>query len=242
MSKVKDRPTIGKDGQALPIMPPDRDVRVWAKTVRVMVYTPGFLGILLLKAGDPAGFGLTVALMMLASASAVVAGLFVGSQSVGAGGDAASRTGVWCGSLILELLAAVPIICAVPALFNQLAHSALLHGTSHMVAQSLTISTLDPTELLPAAAMLPFMLYQLAGFGTLHFVVSKAANWIINIGIFALIVGSHMANRQAMNGLETLFSVLLVVSMTIVVIYGVIKLRQMQMVYDRNSPAENPKP
>ena len=45
----KERPTVGTDGLALPVLPPDRDVRVWAKLTRVVVYTPGFLALLLLK-------------------------------------------------------------------------------------------------------------------------------------------------------------------------------------------------
>src|SRR5271156_6203858 len=108
----KERPTTGTDGLPLPILPPDRDERTWAKLVRVAVYTPGFLAILLLKAGDPGGFGSTVELMMLASASAVVAGLFIGTQSSAGGADHSSRVGIWSGALILELLAAVPILCA----------------------------------------------------------------------------------------------------------------------------------
>ena len=64
----KERPTIGTDGLALPVMPPDRDGRVWAKQVRVMFYTPGFLALLLIKAGEPTSFGITVELLMLASA------------------------------------------------------------------------------------------------------------------------------------------------------------------------------
>ena len=67
----------------MPVLPPDRDVRVWAKLVRVMFYTPGFMALLLLKTGEPAGFGITVELLMLSSAAAVVAGLFIGSQVVG---------------------------------------------------------------------------------------------------------------------------------------------------------------
>ncbi len=47
----KDRPTVGTDGNALPILPPERDARVWARMVRVMFYTPGFLALLLLKTG-----------------------------------------------------------------------------------------------------------------------------------------------------------------------------------------------
>jgi len=235
MSKAKDRPTIGIDGQALPVLPPDRDVRVWAKMVRVTVYTPGFLGILLLKAGDPGGFGLTVALLMLASASSIVAGLFVGSQSIGSGGDPASRTGVWCGSLVLELLAAVPILCAVPPMFNQLAHSALLHNVTQL---GVTTTMFGAAELLPAVAILPFMLYQLSGFGTLHFVVSKPVNWGINLGILVLINASYFANRIGSSELETLFSGVLVSCMAIIVIYGVIKLRNMQAVYDTNCPVE----
>ena len=50
MSK-KDRPTMTDDGRPLPVLPPARDARVWARMVRVMFYTPGFMAILLLKTG-----------------------------------------------------------------------------------------------------------------------------------------------------------------------------------------------
>jgi hypothetical protein len=87
MSKI--RPTTGTDGLALPILPPERDARVWARLVRVMFYTPGFLGLLLIKAGEPTSFGITVELLMLSSAAAVIGGLYVGTQSAGAGADVA---------------------------------------------------------------------------------------------------------------------------------------------------------
>jgi hypothetical protein len=236
MSKDKSRPTTGIDGQPLPVMPPERDGRVWGKMVRVAVYTPGFLAILLIKAGEPSGFGLTVAMLMLASASAIVAGLFIGTQSVGSGADYSSKTGVWCGSLILELLAVVPILCAVPPLFHELSHSDLLHGAAHKAAQIAAPVSIGPAEFLPAVAILPFMLYQLAGFGTLHYIVPKTVNWIINIGILCLIVASHVANRQGLSSQEMLFSGLLIGGMAILVLYGVLKLRQMQGIYDTNLP------
>src|SRR5271165_5693438 len=113
MSKV--RPIIGADGLALPILPPERDARVWAKLVRVMFYTPGFLGLLLVKAGEPASFGVTVELLMLASAAAVVGGLYIGTQSSDEGADHSSRIATWSGCLVLEFLAVVPFLCAIPA-------------------------------------------------------------------------------------------------------------------------------
>ena len=75
MSKV--RLTTGIDGLALPILPPERDARVWARLVRVMFYLPGFMGLLLIKTGEPASFGITVELLMLASAAAIVGGLYL---------------------------------------------------------------------------------------------------------------------------------------------------------------------
>jgi hypothetical protein len=50
-----------------------------------MFYTRGFLARLLIKAGQPTSFGITVELLMLSSAAAVVGGLFVGTESSGAG-------------------------------------------------------------------------------------------------------------------------------------------------------------
>src|SRR5262245_25205816 len=125
---AKERPTVGTDGKPLPVLPPERDARVWARLVRVMFYTPGFLALLLLKAGEPTGFGITIELLMLASAAAIVGGLFIGTQSDGRGSDTSSRVAVWSGSLVLELLAVVPFLCAIPALFHELANSTLLHA------------------------------------------------------------------------------------------------------------------
>ena len=233
----KERHIIGIDGSALPILPPDRDVRVWAKLIRVMFYTPGFLALLLIKAGEPTGFGISVELLMLASIAAVVAGLFIGSQSTEAGADCPSKIGTWSGALIIELLAVVPILCAVPGLFHELANAKLLHT---MGPSSANIP-LGAFELIPAVAILPFMLYQLAGFGTLHYIVTKPVNLIINFGILALIVGSTFANRQGAFGLEKATVSVLIVAMAIIVFYGVFKLREMQITYDLNCPQKAPK-
>ncbi|MGH8034140.1 MAG: hypothetical protein ACREO9_02860, partial [Lysobacterales bacterium] len=207
MSKIVERPKTGTDGQPLPVLPAIRDARVWARMVRVMFYTPGFLSLLLLKVGEPTAFGITIELLMLASAAAVVAGLFIGSQSQAEGADQTSRVGVWSGSLVLELLCAVPFLCAVPALFHELAHSALLHAR---VPDAVNVS-LGVSELLPAVAVLPFMLYQLSGFGTLNFVVSRPVNWIINLAILGLISATTIANRTANYGDEKMYAAVLVV-------------------------------
>jgi hypothetical protein len=233
----KARPTIGTDGRPLPILPPDRDARVWAKLVRVMFYTPGFLAMLLLKAGEPESFGITVELLMLSSAAAIVGGLFIGTQQSGEGADPTSKIGTWSGSLVLEFLAVVPLLCAIPALFHQLAHSKLLHA----VAPGTVDPTLGASELLPMVAILPFMLYQLGGFGTLDYVVSKPVNWIINLGIFGLIVSGYIANREGSFTIERHVDGVLVVAMVIIVFYGVLKLRQMQITFDAQCPVKPPK-
>jgi len=205
--------------------------------VRVMFYTPGFLALLLLKTGEPTSFGITVELLMLSSVAAVVGGLFIGTQSEGGGADHASRTGTWSGSLVLELLAAVPFLCAVPSLFHELATSTLLHGR----AQGAVAVPLGASQLLPAVAILPFMLYQLAGFGTLHFVVPRLANWVINIGIFGLVIAAYVANRQGAYGVEKWFVGLLVLGMAATVFYGVLKLKAMQADYSLRCPPKESK-
>src|SRR5208283_4687528 len=218
----KDRAAVGTDGRPLPILPPERDPRVWARLVRIMFYLPGFMGLLLIKSGEPAGFGITVELLMLSSAAAIVGGVYVGSASSGAGADHASRSGVWSGGLVLELLAVVPFLAAIPVLFHELANSNLLHSK----APGAIDVALGPSELLPMVAILPFMLYQLAGFGTLHFVVPKIVNWILNIVIFALIFSSYVANRIGDYFVEKQLARALVTLMVITVFYGVLKLKR----------------
>jgi hypothetical protein len=237
MSKEKDRPTTGTDGRALPILPPERDARVWARLVRVMFYTPGFMAVLLLKTGEPTSFGISVELLMLSSAAAIVGGLFVATQSEGGGADTSSRTGVWSGALVLELLSAVPFLCAVPPLFHELAHSTLLHTR----APGAVDVSLGASELLPAVAVLPFMLYQLAGFGTLHFVVPRPANWGINVAVLGLIVAACAANREGAYEWERRFAGLLVLTMVAVVVFGILKLRRMQADYTLRCPPKKDK-
>jgi len=202
-----------------------------------MFYTPGFMALLLLKAGEPTSFGITVELLMLSSAAAIVGGLYIGAQSSDAGADRSSKIGTYSGALVLELLAMVPLLCAIPTLFHELAHSRLLHST---VPGAVDIN-LGASELLPMVAILPFMLYQLAGFGTMHFIVPKTMNWAINIGIFCLIIASYVANREEAYGVERRLVGTLVVAMAITAVYGVLKLRQMQMAYDANCPPKAPK-
>jgi len=231
------RHILGKDGRTLPVLPPERDGRVWAKMVRVMFYTPGFMAILLLKTGEPASFGITVELLMLSSAAAAIGGLFLGSQSEGNGADHSSRVGIWSGALVLELLAVVPFLCAVPSLFHELAHSTLLHAK----APSAVDISLGASELLPAIAILPFMLYQLSGFGTMHYVIPKVANWIINIAVLGLIIASYVANRMGDYSWERHSVGLLVTLMALTVAYGVVRLKAMQVEYDTFSPQKEAK-
>jgi hypothetical protein len=233
----KGRPTLGTDGSPLPVLPPERDARVWARLVRVMFYTPGFLALLLIKVGEPESFGITVELLILSSAAAIVGGLFIATQADRRGADHSSRTGVWSGSLVLELLATVPFLCAVPPLFHELATSTLLHGgTSGAVNQPLSVP-----ELLPLMAILPFMLYQLAGYGTLHFIVSGAVNWTINIAILCLIVASYVAVRESAYFTERILTGVLVLGMGATVLFGILKLRQMQMDYTLRCPPKDEK-
>src|SRR5260370_5770783 len=229
--------TVGTDGLPLPILPPERDARVWARLVRIMFYTPGFMGLLLIKTGEPASFGITVELLMLSSAAAIIGGLFIGSESTGAGATDSSRIGVWSGCLVLELLAVVPFLCAIPSLFHELAHSTLLHAK----APEAVDVALGASELLPMVAILPFLLYQLSRFGTLHYVVSKAANCVINVVILCLIVASYVFYRQGAYGMEKRFAGALVIVMVVTVFYGVLKLKQMQTNYDARCPQKAPK-
>lgn len=229
----KERALIGTDGQPLPVLPPVRDARVWARVCRILFYAPGFLALLLVKAGEPTAFGISVELLMLASTAAIVAGIFIGSESDGAGSDHSSRTGAWSGALVVELLGVVPLLCAMPTLFHELAHSKLLHDVGTATPTTLQ---LGPSELIPAAAILPYMAYQLAGYGTLHFVLPKALNWVVNLGIVGLILGSFAANRAADYNLERHLVGALVLAMLALVIYGVLKLRSMQERYDRLHP------
>ena len=233
----KERPTTGTDGRPLPVLPPERDARVWARLVRVMFYTPGFLALLLIKAGEPASFGITVELLMLASAAAIVGGLYIGTQSDGAGADVSSQVGTWSGGLVLELLAVVPFLAAIPSLFHELVNSTLLHAK----APGAVDISLGASELLPMVAILPFMVYQLAGFGTLNYIVSRNVNWIINLAILGLIVAAYVANRQAAYHVERALSGVLVIAMGLTMAYGVLKLKRLQTAYDANVPPKPPK-
>ena len=238
MSKeIAEVPKIGTDGQPLPVLPPERDPRLSIRVIRVMFYVPGFTALLLLKTGEPTGFGITIEFLMLASAASVVAGLFIATQSAGATADNASKVGLWSGALVLELMGVVSLLYALPTLFHQLANSELLH---RLVPGAEPVA-LGLSELIPALAIVPFMLYQLAGFGTLHFLVPKPVNWAINLAIPALTVTGYIANREANFVLERASGGLLVALMIATVVYGIFKLKRMQADFDARKPAKAPK-
>ena len=90
-------------------------------------------------------------------------------------------------------------------------------------------------------AILPFMVYQLAGFGTLHFVVPRPVNWVINIAILGLIIAGYVANREGAYATERMLTGLLVLGLGATVLFGILKLRQMQMDYDLRSPPKEEK-
>lgn len=232
-----DAPIIGTDGKPLPVLPPERDPRLSIRVIRVMFYVPGFTALLLLKTGEPTGFGITIEFLMLASAASIVAGMFIAAQSSGATSDNASRVGLWSGALVLELMGIVSLLNALPTLFHQLANSELLHRVEPGAAPV----ALGLSELIPALAIVPFMVYQLAGFGTLHYVVSRRINWVINLSIPILIITGYAANREAMFLLERSAGGLLVLLMMATAIYGIFELKRMQAQYDAHKPPKAPK-
>lgn len=233
----KERPTVGANGVALPTLPPDRDPRLWTRLVRVMFFTPGFVALLLIKAGEPAAFGVTIELLLLACATAVVAGLFIATQAGGAGADTPSQVSLWCGELVICFMSVVPFLCALPALFHQLANSTLLHAKAPGAADL----ALGASELIPFAAILPFMIYQLAGFGVLGYLVSRRTNWLLNLGILVTILAAYVANRTAHFHVEEAFTGFLVIFMSITVFVGILKLKDMQEEFVANSPTKEPK-
>jgi hypothetical protein len=139
--------------------------------------------------------------------------------------------------LILELLSVVSILCAIPSVFHELANSRLLHALAPGAADV----ALGASELLPAVAVFPFILYQLAGFGILHYILPRPLNWAVNIGILSLIVVATAANRHADYGMEKATVSILVIAMLITVFFGVLKLRQLQLIYDTHCPAKEPR-
>jgi hypothetical protein len=227
-----DAAKIGLNGKPLPVLPPPRDPRLSIRVTRVMFYTPGFVALLLLKAGEPTSFGLAVEFLMLAGVSAVVAGIFIATDSTGAGGDNSSRVGLWSGALVLELMGVVSFLNAMPTLFHQLANSELLKKA----VPGATEVALGYTELIPAAAIIPFIVYQLAGFGTLSYLVPKAVNWVYMIAIAALITIGYRANITNNFDLEKAVGSILVILNIVAVVYGIFKLKAMQAEYDANKP------
>ena len=225
-------PKIGVDGKPLPVLPPPRDPRLSIRVTRVMFYTPGFVALLLLKAGEPTSFGLAVEFLMLAGVSAVVAGIFISTDSTGAAGDNSSRVGLWSGALVLELMGVVSFLNAMPTLFHQLANSELLKKS----VPGATEVALGYTELIPAAAIIPFIVYQLAGFGTLSYVVPKLVNWLYMIAIAALIMIGYRANITNSFEVEKAAGSVLVILNLVAVVYGIFKLKAMQAAFDANKP------
>ena len=90
-------------------------------------------------------------------------------------------------------------------------------------------------------AILPFMVYQLAGFGTLHFVLSKAVNWIVNIAILGLIIAAYVAYREGAYATERVLTGLMILGLGLTILFGILKLKQMQTEYTLRAPHKEEK-
>ena len=219
-------------------MPPPRDQRSNMRMVRVLFYLPGFMALLLVKAGEPAGFGITVELLMLSSAAAVVGGFFIGAFSpTKRGGDAASKVGLWAGQVVLEMLGLVPFLMAVPPLFHELATSTLLKSTPGSQPNLLGVS-----ELIPAAALIPFVTYLLAGFSTIKYLIPKDAMYLLCAFIVFTVLGGYTANRNQWFTAELIIGGTAVMILSVFTVVAVMKLKEMQEDLDAAIEAAPPAP
>jgi len=66
-------------------------------------------------------------------------------------------------------------------------------------------------------------------------------NWIINIAILGLIIAGYLANREGAYFTERMLTGLLVLGVGATVLYGILKLRKMQMDYDLRWPSKGEK-
>jgi hypothetical protein len=141
MAKAKDRPTTGTDGRPLPTAAGARSTRLGA-LVRDALYAglPGCH-----DQGWRRRTGVTVELLMLASASAVVGGLFIGSESR-ARCQPFIPVGAWSANR-LEFLAAVAA--------DREARPVPRAGHQRAVASDADVVVSVEPELLPLMAIVP---------------------------------------------------------------------------------------
>ena len=71
--------------------------------------------------------------------------------------------------------------------------------------------------------------------------MSKPLNWVVNIAILILIVTSYVAYQRGMYFGERILTVLLILTMGVTVVFGIFKLKQMQMDYTRRYPPDDDK-
>lgn len=224
-------------------MPPPRDQRSNMRLVRVLFYLPGFMALLLVKVGEPAGFGITVELLMLSSVAAIVGGFFLGSFTPGKrGADASSKVGLWAGQIVLEMLGLVPFLMAVPPLFHELATSTVLKSTP-----TVQPNFLGASELIPAAALIPFMVYLLAGFSTIWYLIPRSAMYTLCVFIVGTVLGGYVANRNGWFEAELIIGCVAVVILSLFTVVAVMKIKAMQEELDaaidaapKSATAESP--
>ncbi len=194
---MTDTEGMTEHGGGVERMPPQRDARVNARMVRVLFYLPGFLALLLLKgsnsvtsASGSQGFGVTIELLMLSSVAAIVAGMLISAGGVGKRDqDAASRTGVWAGQVVMDVMAFVPLLMAVPPLFHSLTQIGLSGPPDDQSHYGLS-------ELIPASAIVPWAVFELAGYSTLGYVLKRPIHVLFVVLVAAGTVGGYVSNRN----------------------------------------------
>ena len=183
--------------------------------------------------------------------NAAVGGAYVPMLSLGIPGDAA--TAVIIGGLYIHGLKPGPMLMIeTPHLFWFTVGSLVLANIFLLIFGLTGIKIFAKVVETPKPVLLPLIIvlsavgayainnnivdvYWMLGFGVFGYFM-KMYGFEVGPIILGLILGSTAANRMGAFAVEKALVATLVISMALVVFYGVMKLRQMQAAYDDNLP------
>ena len=74
-----------------------------------------------------------------------------------------------------------------------------------------------------------------------HLRFPKAVNWLINLAILGLIIAAYVAYREGAYVTERVLTGLLILGLGLTILYGILKLKQMQTEYTLRAPHKDEK-
>ena len=130
-------------------------------------------------------------------------------------GDGINSTGVWSSGVVMELLSIVPFLISVPLLFSELLQSAEFTSLELLGA------------FVPALSILPYVVYELAGYSVVSRLVPTSVSLLSVLMILGGSIAITLMNRRGVTEAEFAVGIALALWLVGLAMFCLLRIRQL---------------